>query len=204
MQVPLEITFRGLSRTDDIDALLREHVDRLHRFCDDLIHCRVVVEQPQQHQHSGNAYRVRLEVTLPPKKHLVVTKEPGDNDMHAKLRTVLRGAFEAMERQVKDVVEQRRGDVKTHDEPHALVVRLFPEKDYGFLKTLDATEIYFHRNAVLHGDFDRLQIGTEVRFEPSTGDMGPQASSVQIVSKAGARATVHPPLPAAEPPRGWK
>jgi cold shock CspA family protein len=43
--------------------------------------------------------------------------------------------------------------------------------------------VYFHRNSVLHGDFERLAVGTEVRFTPQDGDEGPQASSVQIVSK---------------------
>jgi cold shock CspA family protein len=43
--------------------------------------------------------------------------------------------------------------------------------------------VYFHRNSVLHDDFERLAIGTEVRFTPQDGDDGPRASSVQIVAK---------------------
>jgi cold shock CspA family protein len=44
--------------------------------------------------------------------------------------------------------------------------------------------VYFHRNSVLHGDFDRLSVGTEVRFSPEDGENGPQASSVQVVGKS--------------------
>ena len=55
---------------------------------------------------------------------------------------------------------------------------------YGFLREVgDDRQVYFHRNSVLHGDFERLAIGTEVRFTPQDGDQGPQASSVQIVAK---------------------
>jgi cold shock CspA family protein len=50
----------------------------------------------------------------------------------------------------------------------------------------DERQVYFHRNSVLHGDFERLAIGTEVRFSAEDGDDGPQASSVQIVAKLGA------------------
>jgi cold shock CspA family protein len=38
---------------------------------------------------------------------------------------------------------------------------------------------------VLHDDFERLSVGTEVRFNPQQGEQGPQASSVQIVAKPG-------------------
>jgi cold shock CspA family protein len=37
---------------------------------------------------------------------------------------------------------------------------------------------------VLHGDFERLAVGSEVRFAPEEGDKGPQASSVQLVAPA--------------------
>jgi len=45
----------------------------------------------------------------------------------------------------------------------------------------DQRQVYFHRNSVLHGDFERLAVGTEVRFSPEEGDDGLQASSVQVV-----------------------
>ncbi|MEJ2428230.1 MAG: HPF/RaiA family ribosome-associated protein [Deltaproteobacteria bacterium] len=69
----------------------------------------------------------------------------------------------------------------------ALVDKLFPEKDYGFLKTVDGRVLYFHRNSVLADDFDRLEIGTGVRYVETMGDKGPQASTVQIVDKPGVR-----------------
>ncbi len=66
-----------------------------------------------------------------------------------------------------------------------LVEKLSPD-GYGFIRSFDNLEVYFHRNSVLHGDFERLTVGTEVRFEPEEGDKGLQASSVQIVAKPGA------------------
>jgi len=64
---------------------------------------------------------------------------------------------------------------------HGIVEKLFDE-GYGFLRALDDDrQVYFHRNSVLHDDFERLAIGTEVRFTPREGDDGPQASSVQVV-----------------------
>jgi len=66
----------------------------------------------------------------------------------------------------------------------AVIHQLFPEEGYGFLRTVDTQdEIYFHRNSVLHDDFDRLAIGLGVRYAAELGEKGPQATSVQIVDK---------------------
>ncbi len=94
-----------------------------------------------------------------------------------------------MERRLQSAGEPRRRDALApgSGESRGLVVKLFDEPGYGFLRTPDGQELYFHENAVLHGDFRRLAIGTEVRFEPSEGEAGPQASSLQIVNKPGVR-----------------
>lgn len=189
MQVPLEMTLRDVPHRNEVEDSIRSRVTRLHRFAADIVGCHVTVEQPQRHQRSGSPWRVRIEVHLPPKKYLVVTREPGENDMHTELPTILRHAFEAMERRVKETVRRRRGDVKMHEEPRALVSRIVHDEGYGFIRAGDGQEYYFHRNSVLHNDFERLAVGTEVRFEAEEGEKGPQASTVQIVAKPGRTAS---------------
>ena len=179
MSILLETTFRDVEPTDAMHALVREQTDLLGRFCDHVTSCRVAIEQPQRHQRSGNPYRVRIDVTVPRGHELVVSREPKHNEMHAALDTVVLGAFKAMRRQLRELVERQRGDVKTHAEPHAFVVRLFRDAGYGFLETLENREVYFHRNTVGDGDFDDLEIGAEVRFEETKGEMGPQATTVK-------------------------
>jgi cold shock CspA family protein len=204
MQVPLEVQFNDVDRSQPLDDYIQERAEKLDQMVDNLISCRVMVERAQHNHQTGNPYRVRVEVTFPPKKDLVVDKQGTVGDMQVQLRPVIRKAFEAMEKRIKKETALRNGDVKHHEEPKAMVVRLFPEDDYGFIKSpSDNEEYYFHRNAVLHGDFDRLTPGTEVRFEPHMGEEGPQASSVQIVSKPGVAATSHPGE-GAEPPAGWE
>jgi len=191
MTIPIDVTFRNTVVLPDITELVRHEAEKLERFGRRLTSCRVAVEQPQRHQRYGNRYRVRLYIGAGLPKPIVVTREPGDSDMHEDLRTVVLGAFRAARRQLQSGAQRVRGDGKTPHEPRALVARLIPgaspEDAYGFIRTLDGREIYFHRNSVLHDDFDRLTVGTEVRFEEEEGDKGPQASTVQVVSKPGAR-----------------
>ncbi len=184
MQV-LEITYRNVEKTDEIERLIREKAAKLDRLFGNIIGCRVAIERPQTTPQAGNPYRVRIDVTVPPGHELVVRREPLDTEMHTALSTVVIDAFKAMRRQLQELRERQRGAVKTHEEPRAFVVRLFHDAGYGFVRTPDGREIYFQRNAVVGGDWERLEIGTEVRFEEAEGERGPQATTVQIVAKPG-------------------
>ncbi len=192
MRTPLEITYRNVSKSDTIDSIIREKAEKLSQLHESIISCRVSVEQPQESQRSGNKYRVRIDLRLPPGKELVVRRESGKGDMHEGLRKVITDAFHAMERQLKKIKGKQENHVKTQYaggdlEENGIVVRLFPEEGYGFIKTLSGTEVYFHRNSVLNHDFERLEIGTGVRLVQAEGEKGPQASTVQIIDKPGSR-----------------
>jgi cold shock CspA family protein len=204
MQVPLKMTFRNVNKNAAIESLIRQQADKLERVCDHIVSCRIAVEKPQEHQKSGNPFRVRIDVTVPPEHELVVTRNSGEGDLHEQLMTVIRDAFAAMRRQLKKLVEKQRREVKSHPEQEVggIVVRLFRDQGYGFIKGLDGHEIYFHKNSLPGDGFDRLEIGTGVRWVEEEGEKGPQATTVRIVDKPGATITgSQEPL---EPPLGWK
>ncbi len=189
MQVPLEVSFRDVKKTPDLDSLIEEKTAKLEKVCNHMTSCRVAVEKPQKHIRTGSPYRVRIEINVPPTHKVIVKREPGDGEMHDEIGTVLRDAFDAARRQLKDLVEQQQGEVKTHpmQEAQAVVAKIFRDEGYGFLKTINDREVYFHKNSVLKNDFDRLEIGTGVRYIEETGEKGPQATSVFIVDKPGSR-----------------
>lgn len=187
MQIPLELAFRDVRRTEEMEKLIRRRVDRLEKFASRIIGCRIAVERPHKRADTSGPWRVRVDVTVPPNRQIIADKQSDDRDGDATLVTVVHEAFEAAERQVKELAERQQGEVKTHDEPRAFVVRLFADQGYGFLKTENGREIYFHENAVTNDDFARLAVGTQVRFAETMGEKGAQASTVQIVGKPGER-----------------
>lgn len=96
----------------------------------------------------------------------------------------IRDAFDAMTRQLEDYARKRRGKVKHHETPaHGRISSLHPEEDYGRIKTPDDRLVYFHRHSVLDNAFDRLTVGSEVRFVEEAGERGPQASTVTLIGK---------------------
>jgi cold shock CspA family protein/ribosome-associated translation inhibitor RaiA len=186
MQITPEIIFHGVDRSSWIEAYVAERLQHLERFASGITRCHVTLTREQASQHTGNRYSAMVEVRIPPQHDLAVKKQKEIIDMAAQMPALINLAFGASERQLKKTAALRRHDEKTHDgQPHGVVEKLFGE-GYGFIRTLgDDRQFYFHRNSVLHGDFERLSIGAEVRFNPELGDKGPQASSVQLVSKPG-------------------
>lgn len=59
------------------------------------------------------------------------------------------------------------------------VKMLQPQKAFGFIRGVDGTEYFFHRDDA--PDFDQLTVGTAVRFVPTTGTKGPRASQVDLL-----------------------
>ena len=187
MQIPPEVIFHDVDRSPWVENYILERVQRLDRFAAGITSCRVSLTQDQASHQKGNRYTALVEVRIPPHHDLAAKKAKHIHDMQTQLPALINLAFGAIERQLKKTAELRRGEVKhgENGQPHGIVEKLFDE-GYGFLRAVeDDRQVYFHRNSVLHGDFDRLAVGTEVRFTPQDGDEGPQASSVQIVAKPG-------------------
>jgi len=185
MKTAPELIFHDVDRSAWVENYILERVQRLDKFAEGITSCRVSLTQDQASHQKGNRYRVMVEVRMPPNHDLAVRKAKVIHEMQTQLPALINLAFGAIERQLKKTAQLRRGEVKNQEngQPHGIVEKLFDE-GYGFLRAVDDDrQVYFHRNSVLHGDFERLAIGTEVRFTPQDGDDGPQASSVQIVAK---------------------
>ena len=183
MQLPLQIRFHNLEPSDAVEANIRKHAERLERFCDQIISCRVMIDAPHKHHHQGNMYHVTVDVRTPGDES-VASRGPAQHHAHEDVYVAIRDAFDAVQRQLQDHQRKIQGKVKVHDTPeHGTITELYPAGDYGTITDSVGREIYFHRNSVVNADFDNLQVDAEVRFDGEAGDKGPQASSVQLIGK---------------------
>lgn len=179
MSVPLQITFHGMDSSPAIETAIRARADKLGRFHDRIVSCRVTVTAPHRHHHNGTRYAVHIDLTLPGAE--IVTSAAGSEHAHEDPHVALRNAFAAATRQIEDQARRRRGDVKRHEGPAtAHVIKLFRDDGYGFIETPDGLQIYFHENSVAEGEFVDLHVGAPVRFVLAEGEgaQGPQASTV--------------------------
>jgi cold shock CspA family protein/ribosome-associated translation inhibitor RaiA len=183
MKLPLQITFRGLESSEALEADIREKAEKLDRSCPDIMSGRVVVQQHHRHHEEGNLFHVHVDLTVPGRE-IAVSREHGLHHGHTDPYVAVRDAFDEARRALEDYERERHRQVKTHLPPaRGKVVRLNGYEGYGFIETVDGREIYFHKNSVIDGPFDRLEEGQEVRFHEEMGEKGPQASTVQPIGR---------------------
>src|SRR3954471_24070581 len=105
MQLPVEISYRGLEKTDEIEQMVREKAARLNKFCDHINRCDVAIEQPNHNPRKGNPFRVRIDVTDAPGHELVAKESETQNKSHQPLQRAVHDAFKMMERELRRLVE---------------------------------------------------------------------------------------------------
>lgn len=182
MQIPLQVTFRGMDPSPALESRARELAVRLEKFSPQIMHCHVIIETPHRHKHQGELFDVRIDITVPGKEIAIRHTRPADH-AHEDAYVALRDAFKAARRKLQDYERERRQDVKTHVGPqHGRICELNPERNFGRIEADDGRLIYFHRNSVLGRSFEDLATGIEVRFAEEPGDLGPQASTVHVVA----------------------
>jgi len=175
MQLPLQIAFRDVPRSDAIETHIREKAEKLDLFYDKIMGCRVTVGMIQKHKHQGKLYNVRVDVTVPGSE-IVVNRDKAED-----VYVAMRDAFDAVKRKLEDYGRRQHGEVKTHEiELHGRVARLFADEGFGFIETPDGREFYFHRFNVVHPDFDQLSEGDEAVFLEEVAGDGLQANRVSV------------------------
>ena len=182
MQTPVEIAYRHCEPTAEMRAEIDAQLKRLEQFSDRITSCRVVVEGPRTRHRNGVSYKITLFIAMPERKDVAVDTHDAPQREHPLV--AIREAFDEAIRQVEEGQREMRGRVKQHvAESHGRVTKFLTAEDCGFIETPDGREVYFHRNAVLDGAFDRLRVGSEVRFVEEEGEKGLQASTVRPVGK---------------------
>ena len=192
LQVPLEIAFHNIESSQWAEQEIRARVAELERIYGRLISCRVRIDQRAKDLSGTIPPVVHIELGIPGRNDLVVSHEPEHllrKYRHPDLHKAINEAFRIAERQLLDLKEQRDGRTKASDhdaENQSLgqIAEITPEQDFGFLLTKEGGLLYFHRNALLSGDFDQLERGQDVSYNEDMGDTGPIATKVRVKSKS--------------------
>lgn len=194
MQVPLEIGFHNMESVPWAEQEIRDRVADLERIYGRLVSCRVHIDQRAKDLTGTIPPVVHIELGIPGRTDLVVAHEPDHllrKYKHPDLHKAINEAFRIAERQLLDLKEQRGDRTKGgHKELEAQslgqIAEIDPAGDFGFLLTKEGGLLYFHRNALLSGDFEELKRGDEVHYIEDTGDTGPIASKVRVKKSNGA------------------
>lgn len=188
MQIPAEISFHNLPSSPEIENEIRQRIGKLERIYDRMTACRVRVDQRNSNENGTIPPVVRIELSLPGHKDLVVSHEPDHLQrkfQRPDLRNAVNDAFHTAERQLAQFKEQLKDHTAelTHEAANEFsgqIAEVTPGEDFGFLLTKEGGLLYFHRNSLLNGDFNALRRGMAVSYVEEMGDTGPNASKVRL------------------------
>lgn len=190
MQVPLEISYRNIDKSQAAEKIIRAHVAELEEIYDRITSCHVRVDRRADNANHSIPPVVRIELEIPGRKNLVVAHEPDHLQRKYQspdLNNAINEAFRIAERQLQALKETRKsnGSVQAEGGEERFlgqVAEIYPLQDYGYLLGKEGALLYFHRNAILSGDFDYLVRGVEVHYVEEDGDTGPLAKKVWVKS----------------------
>lgn len=97
----IEVAWRGIQPSEELERYIDEQARELKRICDRIQGCQVVVEVQQRQKQRDAQFAVRLAITLPGTE-IVVNREHSEDPSIA-----LRDAFAAAGLQLADHVRRR-------------------------------------------------------------------------------------------------
>lgn len=107
MKLPFELRQKNVSLPPAMAQEIEERAQRLDRFFDRVMRCRVTLEGPSQHHRQG-LWNVRIDITVPGARIVVQKAQSGV------LELALKEAFDAVGRRLEEFVHRMRGFVKVH------------------------------------------------------------------------------------------
>jgi cold shock CspA family protein/ribosome-associated translation inhibitor RaiA len=188
MQTPVQVEYQGMASSPKIQAAVEKQVAELEQRFGRVTSCRIVVKSPGNRQRTGGLYEIAVRLALPNGREVNVDRTAKEDERRADLSFAINDAFKRARRRLQDHARRMQGRVKEHEGPPiGTVTNLDPSGEFGFLESADGREIYFHRNSVLDGAFNRLAVGSQVTFAEEMGEKGPKATTVRQMGKHSLR-----------------
>lgn len=112
MQTELQISFADIPHSDAVEARLREEAAKLEQFNQRITAMRVVVARPHHRHHKGDAFHIRIHVSVPGAPDFAISREPAVTDDHEDVYVTIRDAFKAARRKLHDLSEKQHGHAR--------------------------------------------------------------------------------------------
>jgi ribosome-associated translation inhibitor RaiA len=107
VQVPLQLTFRGMTQSDALAAHARLGAENLERLYDRIVSCHIVVELAGHHHRHGDRFHVSINLGLPGHE-IVVGHAPSEDRGPETAFGALDRAFDVVGRALEDWVKHQR------------------------------------------------------------------------------------------------
>lgn len=103
MPTQTEVHFHGIEKSEAVEARIVEKVAKLGKYFERLTRARVVVEATHRNAQRPLAYLIKIELSVPGRKPIIVSHERATSQGNDDLQLAIRDAFEAAARKIEDL-----------------------------------------------------------------------------------------------------
>lgn len=101
MKPNADVVYRDLDASPALNTIIHKRVEKLHRFSDEIIHSKVVLDSPHNQKHKGKLYRASVEIGIKGQPVMVTQDSPSVHE-------AVKEAFTVAERKLKQTSSKRR------------------------------------------------------------------------------------------------
>jgi ribosome-associated translation inhibitor RaiA len=131
MQEQIKVVFRNVLQSIALENHIREKIEALEKIHNRIIGCQATIEKPQKTKEASGLYRVRLDITFPPRHEIVIKKESKISGHYKNLELLVNNAFKVAIRRLENLKEKKciRAKVRSRRNRYDnLTFQSFPEK----------------------------------------------------------------------------
>lgn len=187
MQTALDISYHNIGKSQAAENAIRARVAILEKIDRRISACRVRVSRRAYHVNQLIPPALRIELRIPGLESVVVSHEPDENTPGYRspdLHEAIDSAFTLAEQSLRDLKIMHatnldiaeRGDLGFLGE----ISEVYPLEDHGYLIRHDGSRLFFHRDAIVAGDFDYLTNGAQAFYVEENTTDGPIAVKVWV------------------------
>ncbi|MDG2320447.1 MAG: HPF/RaiA family ribosome-associated protein [Rhodospirillaceae bacterium] len=105
MQIPVQVAFHGINKSDFVEVRIRDRFAKLENFFDRIAGCCVAVESHHRSHSSMNVKAAPFHISAHLSvsgDELVVRRDPKETKVHEHTQIGIRDTLDTMERRLKD------------------------------------------------------------------------------------------------------
>jgi len=135
VKLPLQITFRNMQASEDIEAIIHNRAEKLNQYFGKIMRCRVIIEAHHKYHQQGNVYDVHIDM-ITPDIQIAISRVAALNHAYEDVDVAIREAFDAAKNQLQERNKKMPGHVNVHQPSlHGAILELDPYENSGSIPT---------------------------------------------------------------------
>ncbi|BAU64013.1 cold-shock DNA-binding domain protein [Stanieria sp. NIES-3757] len=104
MNLTPTINYLNLEQNQEVNCLIKQHLNQLEAVCHSIKNCYVAIENARDYQKSGTSYRVTLHLSVDPNYEFLVVRNPDYAQEYESWESLIKDVFTEAQDQIIELI----------------------------------------------------------------------------------------------------